>query len=104
MVSLPAEALAVDWREDLVDLRQELPDRVLQGNLDPAVLLAGPEVTRQATRELLRRVPCGRHIVNLGHGIQPDTPIASVEALIETVHAEGAAQEGEPAEAGVSVE
>ena len=87
--ALNAEALAVDWREDLGALRVRLgPGMALQGNLDPAILLAGPEPTRAATRALLERVPARGHIVNLGHGILPETPIESVHALIDVVHAE----------------
>jgi uroporphyrinogen decarboxylase len=87
--ALPAEALAVDWREDLALLRRRLgADKALQGNLDPAILLAGPEATVRAARALLAHVPAAGHVVNLGHGIMPETPIDSVHALIETVHAE----------------
>jgi len=86
---LPAEALAVDWREDLAHLRTALgPAKALQGNLDPAILLAGPEATAAAARALLARVPAPRHVVNLGHGIMPETSIESVHALIDAVHAE----------------
>ncbi len=86
---LPSEALAVDWREDLPALRKSVgPVKALQGNLDPAILLAGPEATARATRDLLERMPAHRHIVNLGHGITPEAPIDSVHALIEAVHAE----------------
>ena len=63
---LPAEALATDWRLDLGALQRRHPDRAVQGNIDPAVLLAGPEATRAATKRLL----------------------ASVEALIRTVQEE----------------
>lgn len=89
--SLPAEVLAVDWRVDLGALQRGLGGRAVQGNIDPAVLLAGPEATRAAARALLERVERRGHIVNLGHGILPETPIESVEALIETVHDEAAA-------------
>lgn len=86
---LPSEALAVDWREDLAALRTTVGDRkALQGNLDPAILVAGPAATRAAAAALLARVPARGHIVNLGHGITPEAPIDSVHALIETVHAE----------------
>lgn len=86
---LPFEALAVDWRQDLAQLRGRLsPDTALQGNLDPAVLLTDPETVRNATEDLLRSVQPRGHVVNLGHGIQPDTPLEHVEALIETVRAE----------------
>ncbi len=88
--ALPCEAIACDWRLDLAEVRALVgPGRGLQGNLDPALLLAGPEPTRQAARELLARLPAQGHVVNLGHGILPETPIESVQALIETVHGEG---------------
>lgn len=87
--SLESEALAVDWREDLAALRARVPAaKALQGNLDPAVLLAGPEPTTRAVRALLARMPARGHIVNLGHGIMPETPIDSVHALIAAVHDE----------------
>ena len=87
--ALPSEALAVDWREDLPAIRQLVgPTRALQGNLDPAMLLAGPEATARAATALLARMPARGHIVNLGHGITPEAPIESVQALIDTVHAE----------------
>jgi uroporphyrinogen decarboxylase len=85
---LPAEALATDWRLPLGELQRRYPERAVQGNLDPAVLLAGAAATRRATAELLQNIAARGHIVNLGHGILPETPIASVEALIETVHEE----------------
>jgi uroporphyrinogen decarboxylase len=85
---LPAEALATDWRLDLGALQRAYPERAVQGNIDPAVLLAGPAATRAAAKALLAAVAPTGHIVNLGHGILPTTPIDSVEALIETVQEE----------------
>jgi uroporphyrinogen decarboxylase len=85
---LPAEVLATDWRLNLADLQRRNPARAIQGNLDPAVLLAGAQVTRREALKLLGQVQPTGHIVNLGHGILPETPLASVEALIEVVHEE----------------
>ncbi|MEM8932862.1 MAG: uroporphyrinogen decarboxylase [Acidobacteriota bacterium] len=86
---LAFEALAVDWRHDLGALRERLgPDRAIQGNLDPATLLAGPETVRAAASELLASIPARGHVVNLGHGIQPDAPLESVEALVDRVRSE----------------
>jgi uroporphyrinogen decarboxylase len=85
---LPAEVLGVDWRVELGDLQRLYPDRALQGNLEPAILTAGPAATRAAARELLADVAPRGHIVNLGHGILPQTPLASVDALVEVVHSE----------------
>ena len=86
--SLPAEVLGVDWRIDLAELALRHPDRAVQGNLEPAILTAGPAATRAAAQELLAQTPARGHIVNLGHGILPDTPLGSVEALVEVVHSE----------------
>ncbi len=89
MITLPADGFSVDWRVDMAALRRSLgPEKALQGNLDPAVLFAGPELTSKAARKLLNDVPRRGHIVNLGHGILPQAPIESVEALIEAVHEE----------------
>lgn len=86
---LPCEALALDWREDLARWRAALGGtKALQGNLDPALLLAGPEATAAAARRLLDRTPARGHIVNLGHGVLPETPLASVEALVRVVREE----------------
>ncbi len=85
---LPAEVLATDWRTDLAELQRNHPGRAIQGNIDPATLLAGPGATRRQAQALLEQVDPIGHIVNLGHGILPQTPIASVEALIDVVHSE----------------
>lgn len=87
--ALPAEAVSVDWRTDVPALQRRLNgSKAVQGNLDPALLLAGPETTAAAARDLLQRVAPRGHVFNLGHGILPDTPLASVEALVEAVHGE----------------
>jgi uroporphyrinogen decarboxylase len=83
---LPAEALATDWRIDLGGLQRRFPARAIQGNIDPAVLLAGADATRRKAGELLADVAATGHIVNLGHGILPQTPLESVAALVEAVH------------------
>ena len=90
MLDLPAEGFSFDWRLDLRSVRERIPaTTAIQGNLDPAILLAGPEATTAAAAELLEQVPSTGHIVNLGHGILPTTPVASVEALVEVVHRSG---------------
>jgi uroporphyrinogen decarboxylase len=87
--ALQAEAIGVDWREDLGALRSHLgTTRAIQGNIDPAILLAGPDATQRAARDLLATVPARGHVVNLGHGILPETSLESVHALIDVVHEE----------------
>ena len=91
--SAEPDVLGVCWRQTL-DIVAAIagPDIALQGNLDPHVLFAAEPVIRACAADVLRRVE-GRpgHIMNLGHGILPDTPIASVDALVEAVHIHGRA-------------
>jgi len=87
---LPAEVLAVDWRMNLGAIKARYRDRLaVQGNIDPAILLGGAAPTRAAAQQLLQSVEPTGHIVNLGHGILPTTPLESVEALVKVVQAEG---------------
>jgi uroporphyrinogen decarboxylase len=89
-LDLPADGFSFDWRIDLKSVRERVPaTTAIQGNIDPAILLAGPQPTIAAATELLRQVPAQGHIVNLGHGILPTTPIESVEALVDVVHGAG---------------
>ncbi len=84
------DGVGLDWSIDLGEARRRVGDRVaLQGNLDPAVLLATPEaVAREATRVLDAYGPGDTgHVFNLGHGISQFTPPDNVAALVETVHA-----------------
>ena len=94
-LSLPVEAFSVDWQVDIQALHARLGgDRAVQGNLDPALLVAGPKVARAAVRELLRQVPCRGHVVNLGHGVLPETPLESVDVVLEAVHEESQVEAG----------
>ncbi|MFM8282347.1 MAG: uroporphyrinogen decarboxylase [Planctomycetaceae bacterium] len=88
LLPLLAEAggavIGVDWRIDLLDAWTMVGyDRAVQGNLDPAVLLTDRATVRARTRALLDAVG-GRpgHILNLGHGVLPQTPVENVLELI----------------------
>jgi uroporphyrinogen decarboxylase len=80
--------VGVDWRIRLDDAWRTIGDnRAIQGNLDPAVLLAEPVEIRRRVKEILRQA--GRrpgHIFNLGHGVLPQTPVEHVVALVDAVH------------------
>jgi uroporphyrinogen decarboxylase len=83
------DIVSLDWRIPLDEgWRRAGLDRGLQGNLDPAVLLGPAELVRERTRDVLRQAG-GRagHIFNLGHGVLPDTPLANLQLLVETVRA-----------------
>ena len=82
------DVIGVDWRTPLDEAWERIGLRGIQGNLDPALMLAPREQLLAGVDEVLRRA--GRrpgHIFNLGHGIVPETPLESVEAVIERVHA-----------------
>ena len=85
------DVVGVDWRIGMDQARRRLGDnRVLQGNLDPAVLQAPLEIIQTRAREVLEQVGPGTpHIFNLGHGITPDTPVEGVAELVRFVHEEG---------------
>ncbi|TAL83246.1 MAG: uroporphyrinogen decarboxylase [Rhodanobacter sp.] len=83
--------LGVDWTIDLADARAAVNGRVaLQGNLDPAILRATPEVIRREVRAVMDSY--GNHpghVFNLGHGITPDIDPEHVKVLVDEVHAYG---------------
>lgn len=83
-----AQALGLDWTTSLAQARKIVGENIaLQGNLDPAMLLADPAAIRQAVQNTLADYGHGhRHIFNLGHGITPDVPIENAQAMIDAVH------------------
>jgi len=81
------DVIGLDWRINLAEARRRLGSDVpVQGNLDPAALLAPPFVIRQKVKEILAANQ-GRpgHIFNLGHGIHKETPVEHVQVMIEAV-------------------
>lgn len=89
MADTGCDALGLDWTTDLGEARQRVGHRVaLQGNLDPAALLAPPAAIRAAVADVLARFGHGSgHVFNLGHGITPDVPPEHAAAMIEAVAA-----------------
>ena len=83
-----ASGLSMDWREPLPSVRSRIgTEMVLQGNLAPLQLFKSTDEVRVATQSLLNSMAGDpSYVVNLGHGIHRETPVASVEAFVETVH------------------
>jgi uroporphyrinogen decarboxylase len=81
------DALGVDWTITLAEARKRVGEQVaLQGNLDPAILLADPEVISREVGETLASFGPGTgHVFNLGHGITPDVNPDHLAALIDAV-------------------
>lgn len=87
MAETGCDVLGLDWTIELADARARVGDKVaLQGNLDPAMLLAPVDKIQAATRHVMRSYGNGPgHIFNLGHGLTPDVPPEHVTACIEAV-------------------
>ncbi len=98
MASLPIEAVSVDWRQPLSRVREFFPRRTLQGNLDPAELLAPAERLRTMAQRVLVSGLGGGHVFNLGHGIMPQTDPGAVALLVDVVRSfdRAAAEGGSP--------
>jgi uroporphyrinogen decarboxylase len=80
------DAVSIDWAAEPAFIRANVQNRVaVQGNLDPLVLIAGGDALDRAIDDVLANYAAGRFIFNLGHGIQPETPIAHVEQLVKRV-------------------
>jgi uroporphyrinogen decarboxylase len=80
------DAVSIDWTAAPTLIREQVQTRVaVQGNLDPLALIAGGAALDAAVDDVLANFAAGRLIFNLGHGIQPDTPIAHVERMVARV-------------------
>lgn len=84
---LDCEVVSVDWRAPINQVRSQLNGKTIQGNLDPAVLLASKDVITQETQRVLREGLGGAHIFNLGHGIFRQTNPDHAQHMIDTVKA-----------------
>lgn len=80
--------IGLDWKTPFAEGWAKVGhDRAVQGNLDPTVLLAAPEVAQRHAKRVLDAAGNRLgHIFNLGHGILPETPVENVQAVVEYVH------------------
>ena len=82
------DGVSIDWAAEPSLVREKVQSRVaVQGNLDPVALIAGGAALDRAVDDVLENYAKGRLIFNLGHGIQPETPIAHVEQMLKRVRA-----------------
>src|SRR5258708_407829 len=81
------DCVGLDWSIELGDARRRIgAGAALQGNLDPAVLLASPQVVRREVQKALESFGSGvGHVFNLGHGVPRFTPPENVAALVAAV-------------------
>ena len=91
-----SEVMGVDWRVPLDRAAERFASqRVLQGNLDPAMLFAGTDVVREEVArikaEAARAIEAGTatgHIFNLGHGVLPTTDAEAITEAVRIIHEE----------------
>lgn len=90
------EVVGVDYRVAMHAAAKRVGARILQGNLDPALLFAGDDAVRQAVRVIKSQVDAARaagdidgHIWNLGHGVLPTTDAEAITRAVAIIHEEG---------------
>ncbi|UKO99056.1 uroporphyrinogen decarboxylase [Nostoc sp. UHCC 0870] len=85
MAQSGADIVTVDWTVDMADARARLGKHIkVQGNLDPGVLYGSKEFIRDRIIDTVRKAGNWGHILNLGHGVHPDTPEENVAFFFET--------------------
>lgn len=91
MNSVGNAVIGLDWRTPIRQARQRLgANTVVQGNLDPALVLAGTDIALAGARDVLAdNAGHPGHIFNLGHGVQPDTNPDVLHAIVDFVHSGG---------------
>ena len=88
---LPVEVLSVDWRLPLSEVRRRVEavpagrGKVLQGNLDPGVLLGPVGGIERRVARMIEEGRGGGHVANLGHGISKETPPEHAAAFVDAV-------------------
>ena len=82
------DCVGLDWTVEIGEAERRIGSKVaLQGNLDPSVLYASPEViTAEAYKVLDQFKGQTGHVFNLGHGITPDVNPESMKVLVDAVH------------------
>ena len=79
-------AVGVEAESSLEFIQSVLPaDAVIQGNLDPLLLLCDDDIVRSHTLKLVKSISKDRHIFNLGHGIKPQTNPKVLTTVVKTI-------------------
>jgi uroporphyrinogen decarboxylase len=85
MNAMSCNVVGLDWNMDIKESRKLMPDKVLQGNLDPCALYGSFDDVKRETKKMISSFGPHKHIANLGHGLYPDTDPDKVKCFIETV-------------------
>jgi len=82
-----ADVIGLDWETDMAEARSIMPDRILQGNMDPMYLFASEERIRKEVANNVRDAGNSKHILNVGHGVVQGTPEGNVGAFCDAARA-----------------
>ena len=86
IANLECNTIGLDWNMNVPEVRSQIGEkRTLQGNLDPCALYSSHAEVENFTKKMMDSFSSNRHIVNLGHGVYPDTDPEKVKCFIETV-------------------
>lgn len=84
LAKMDCQALGLDWTISPKKGKTICGTKILQGNMDPCLLYAKPEEINKSCLEMMKNFEHS-HIVNLGHGVYPDTPLEGVKTFVNTV-------------------
>jgi uroporphyrinogen decarboxylase len=93
-----ADVVSLDWSVEMNEAREQLGDIPVQGNLDPTALFGSQDAIAEETRKIVDQAGPAGHILNLGHGIHPETPVESVQTFVETAKSIDRSTESGPVE------
>ena len=88
-----ADVIGLDWNTNMAEARAIMPDRVLQGNMDPMYLFAGKDRIEKEVANNVRDAGKGKHILNVGHGVVQGTPEEAVGHFCDAARASVYAKE-----------
>ncbi len=86
------DVVGLDWNMGIEESRKLMPNKALQGNLDPCALYGSINDVKKETKKMLDAFGHHRHIANLGHGLYPDIEVDKVKCFIDTVKEYSAAK------------
>jgi uroporphyrinogen decarboxylase len=85
MNNISCDVVGLDWNMDIKESQALIPNKTLQGNLDPCALYGSLHQVKGETLKMLNAFGAQKHIANLGHGLYPDTEVDKVKCFIDTV-------------------
>jgi uroporphyrinogen decarboxylase len=86
MAASGVDIVSLDWTVTIAEAKKRIGDKIgIQGNLDPMILFAPNDVIKTRTEEILLAGGGKKHVMNLGHGIDPGTPEDKAKFFIDTV-------------------